>query len=358
MPEAAALAAAGGAASRRQVGSLVIYAVGPPLLQVVTNTGIVQRVSTRSPSCRTRARIGPGLRTGAVHAAYEGAAASTLTVVPEGEWLSYPFNGITFLMRGSRVDTVEVFSPDRIGGGPAQPVIPPPDSASSRSQGTPGPTPAPAGKWTITGLAARMDGPMLVITGTLNNPGRALAVYAEVTAFDSGGRAVGSGDGPVHPNPVPAGGSGTFEARLAPDDLVERYTAVVRPIGMITGSMVELTAEVKDRQPFAPIVMKRLRVSTQILVGPPRVILEVHNTSAAGVTAVVTLLDVETRCFLPRPRPGRFIVDSGTQTLRLPAIPAGATGRATFAPTPTLDGCENFVILTARGRVTDLRIAD
>jgi hypothetical protein len=358
MSETAALAASGGAAARRQVGSQVIYVVGPPLHHVTTRTGVVQRVSTRSPTCRTHAGIGPGVRATAVRAAYEAAPASTLTVVPEGEWLSYPFNGIAFLMRGPLADTVEVFTADRIGAGPTRPAGPLLSPRHPAAQDTPGLAPTPAQKWTITSLAARVDGPMLVVTGELDNPGRAQAVYAEVTAFDPNGRAVGSGDGPVHPSPVPAGGSGTFEARLAPDDLVARYTAVVRPVGMITGSITELTAEIKDREQFAPIVMKRLRLSTQILVGPPRVIIEVHNTSAAGVTAVIALVDVETRCFLPRPRPGRFVVESGSHTIRVPAVPAGGTARATFAPTPTLEGCENFVILTARGRVAGLRVAD
>jgi hypothetical protein len=73
---------------------------------------------------------------------------------------------------------------------------------------------------------------------------------------------------------------------------------------------------------------------------------------------VTSVVDVETRCFLPFPRPGRFIVDSVSRTLRVASIPAGGAARASFTPVPTLEGCQEFLILSAKGRVVDLRIAD
>ncbi|MDR7418352.1 MAG: FxLYD domain-containing protein [Armatimonadota bacterium] len=356
MPEAAALAVTGRPLARQTEGRTTTYAVAPPFAHITVAAGVVQRVSTRATECRTATGVGPGSTVSAVRVALAHSAASGHTVAPEGEWLTYPFDGILFFLRAGRVDTVEVFGADRIGAGRA--------TATPSARVSPGPnaSPAPptpqAATWTVRHLQPRMDGNTLVVTGTVDNRGPAQAVYAEVTAFDPNGRQVGSGDGPIAPTPVPPGGSATFEARLMPTDIVGRVTAVIRPIGMITGALAEHSTDVTARQQFAPVVARRLHVAVQVFLGPARIVVDLRNGSAASVEAVALVVDFETRCFVEFPRPGRFLVDTRSQSVTVPSVPSGGTARATVTPAPSPDGCAEFTITSAKARIADLRLSD
>jgi len=358
----AALTLTGPPLMQRVQGQQIIYALRPPWSQMTAEYGRVQRISTRSPACRTATGIGPGSPAEAVRAAYAAAAASVATAVHDGELVSFPFNGVALLIRGGRVDTVEVFEAESLAAS-GRPVGP-------RTAGAPAPraTPVPApAAWMIRGLTARVEGTTLIVTGSVENRGRPLSVYVEITALDLRGQAAGTADGAVDPVPVPVGGTGRFEARIVLDDVVRRYTVVLRPTGAITGALAEQAGELRGLQQFTPVVLKKLQVTVTPLANPARLVIEVRNGSTVAVSGVTVAVEATTRCFLSYPRPspipggniyGRFIVDTVTRLVAVPPIAPGGSAQATATLAARLEGCVDLLVLSAKARVVDVRIAD
>ncbi|MDR7520841.1 MAG: hypothetical protein QN168_00105 [Armatimonadota bacterium] len=342
-PLAAALAAAGPPQGQQTAGRQVIYTLRAPWASMVVEDGVVQRLATRSPACKTAARVGPGSTLRAIGEAYASARASITAVTTAGDLLSYPFEGIGFLLRRGRADTVEVFPRD----------VPTTSSAGMQAPATPTPP-----LWAIRAVDARVDGVVLVVTGIVENHGRAMLAYAEVAALDDRGRQVATGDSPLDPNPVPYGGTATFEVRLNVDDVVRRYTVTVRPVGSITGSLADQTGEIRNRQQFNQVVMRRLQVAAEPAAGPPRVVVTVSNGSVAALASATAAVEYDTRCFIPVPRPGRFVSTAGSGLVTVGQIPAGGTAQAALAVANATPGCENFAVVAARARIADAKVAD
>ncbi|MDR7484139.1 MAG: hypothetical protein QN187_02325 [Armatimonadota bacterium] len=342
-PLAAALAVAGPPQGQQAVGRQVTYTLRAPWASMVVEDGVVQRLATRSPACKTAARVGPGSTLRAIGAAYASARASITAVTAAGDLLFYPFEGIAFLLRRGRADAVEVFPRD----------VPTASSAGAQAPATPAPTP-----WAIRAVDARVDGVVLVVSGTVENRGRAMLAYAEVAALDDRGRQVATGDSPLDPNPVPHGGTATFEVRLNVDDVVRRYTVTVRPVGWIAGSLADQTGEIRDRQQFNQVVMRRLQVAAEPAAGPPRVVVAVRNGSVAAVASATAAVEYETRCVIPVPRPGRSISIVGSGLVTVGQIPAGGTVQTALAVANSTPGCEHFAVIAARARIADAKVAD
>jgi hypothetical protein len=235
---------------------------------------------------------------------------------------------------------------------------------TSGTGGTPGsanPQATTAGsgrQWSIRSLSAVLDGSNFVVSGTVENGARALNVYAEITVYDERGRILTSGDSPVHPSPVPSGSTAAFEVRLPIKDLVRRYMVVVRQTGMITGSLAERVMEVRDRQQFAPVVAGNLQVQVRFNPSDLTVVVEVRNPTTAVLSNVNLAVEYATQCYLPLPRPGRFITQPRSGTVSVTQIDAGGSGQATIAIPRDQEGCQGYTGLGARGRVLDLKIAE
>jgi hypothetical protein len=228
----AALSIMGPPVGQQSTGSEATYALRAPWAQMVADYGMVQRVSTRSPECRTARGPSPSVTLDAVRAAYSDAAVSVSSPSPDGDLLTYPTVGIRFLIRDARVLAVEVVRPELPAGGNRRaPVAAPPQATGT-------------GDWTVRSMSSHVEdtSPItLVVEGKVENRGRPLAVYAQVHAFRSGGREAGEGSSPVYPNPVRLGGDAAFEVRLPIDDVVLRYTVTINPMGAPTTSLAQWT---------------------------------------------------------------------------------------------------------------------
>ncbi len=349
MAAQAALAVAGAPLREQALGTRVTYLLREPWAQMITDYGFVERIATRTAACRTARGVGPGSPGTAVRTAYADAAASVTTRVPEGDLLSYPFAGVAFLLRGERVEAVEVFRAE--AGLRATPVAPKP-----AAPGAPSPTPTTApGAWSVRASSARVEGSTLIVTGTVENRGRAMVVYAEVRAFTEAGSRVAEGSAPLYPNPVPSGGASGFEVRLQVSEVVRRYTVAIRPVGQITGALAEHAGEIKGVAQFAQIIGKQLEASVQWVGVPQGFVVVVVNRSSATVAGATVAVQIEGACRLVLPVP-RFVQDSRTGTATVGAIPPGGSARAAVGLSPGI--CQEFTSWSATTRISDVRVTD
>lgn len=365
MSAAAALSVAGPPQGQQTVGTQVIYALRAPWWWAFANHGIIERVSTRSPDCRT-AR---GARVGSTFTAVRDAYGSTLphvsvvTPTEGGELLSYPLLGVAFRLRRDQVEAIEVFRAERLTSAPASAVTPvqgaPSPGATTTAAGGPTPTPTvAAGSWGVRSTSARVDEGSLTVSGTIENRAAPRAVYVEVRALNPAGREIGRNDGPVFPNPVPNGGSATFEVRVPIDDIARRYVVIVRPVGTLTGSLVEATSEIKDLQQFASVVAKQIQVQAQVQATPPTrddFVVVVTNGSPLTVASVSISVEITATCRIPFPTP-RTIQEIRSGSVVVSQLRPGASARATL---PVSAGaCIEFATWSATHRVGEIRIAE
>jgi len=358
MPVAAALSITGRPGGQQVVGSQVIYALRPPWWWMMADHGIVERISTRSPDCRTSrgARVGSPLA--AVRDAYTNVIplVSIITPAVDGDVLSYPFLGVAFRLRRNQVEAIEVFRADRLASSPA----PAPSPAQvPASPGAPSPTPTTAaGTWGVRSTAARIDEGALTVTGTVENRSAPRSVYAEVRAFNPAGRQVGQGESPVAPNPVPTGGAATFEVRVPIDDIVRRYVVTIRPLGQVAGSLAEASGEVRDLQQFASVVARQIQVATQTLVNPPTrddFVIVVTNTSPLPVASVAVVVEITATCRIPFPAP-RTIQEIRGGTVVVQQLRPGASARAALPV--SIGTCIDFATWSATHRIGEVRIGE
>ncbi|MBM3469695.1 MAG: hypothetical protein FJX73_02745 [Armatimonadetes bacterium] len=349
MTARAALAITGAPLREQAVGSRVTYALRDPWAQMIADYGFVERIATRSAACRTARGVGPGSPGAAVRTAYADAAASITTTLPEGDLLSYPFAGVAFLLRRDRVESVEVFRAEV--GLRATPAAP-----RQAAPGAPSPTRTAApGGWSVRASSARVEDTTLVVTGTVENRGRPMVVYAEVRAFDEAGRRVAEGSAPLYPNPVPSGGTSGFEVRLQVTDVVRRYTVTIRPTGQITGALAEHAGEIKGLAQFAQIIGKQLEASVQWVGGTQGFVVVVSNRSSVAVAGARVVVQIEGTCRLALPAP-RFVQDSRTGSAAVGAIPPGGSARAAVDLSPGI--CQEFTSWSATTRIADVRVTD
>ncbi|MDQ7841636.1 MAG: hypothetical protein RDU83_11510 [bacterium] len=345
----AALAMTGAPLREQALGTRVTYVLREPWAQMIADYGFVERIATKTAACRTARGVGPGSPGAAVRTAYADAVASITTAIPEGDLLSYPFAGVAFLLRLERVEAVEVFRAE--AGLRATPAAP-----GRAAPGAPSPTPttAPAA-WSVRAATARVEDTTLIVTGTVENRGRPMVVYAEVRAFTEAGRRVAEGSSPLYPNPVPGGGTSGFEVRMQVNDVVRRYTVTIRPTGQITGALAEHAGEIKGLAQFAQIIRKQLEASVQWVGGPQGFVVVVNNRSSVTVAGATVAVQIEGACrlFLPVPR---FVQDTRTGTATVGAIPPGGSGRAAVELSPGI--CQEFTSWSATTRIADVRVND
>jgi len=338
-----ALSITGPPVGQQSNGSEAVYALRAPWAQMVADYGMVQRVSTRSPECRTVRGASTGATLGAVRAAYSDAAVSLSSPSPDGDLLTYPTVGIRFLIRDERVLVVEVLRPELpAGGNRSAPVAAPPQATGT-------------GDWTVRSMSSHVEdtSPItLVVEGKVENRGRPLAVYAEVHAFKSGGREAGEGSSPVYPNPVRLGGDAAFEVRLPIDDLVLRYTVTIKPMGAPTTSLTQTAGTISDFKPFGPIVAKQMQASvetpTPFNASRRDFTLVVTNGSALVVASASVEVEIEAFCAQAAERHGG--------TVPVERLQPGARVRI---PLRLKDGlCPGFGGWTAKTKVSSVRIGE
>lgn len=337
----AALSVTGPPVSRQSNGSEAIYMLRAPLAQMVADYDMVQRVSTRSPDCRTTRGVSAGATLGAIRAAYSDATVSVSSPTPDGDLLTYPTVGIRFLIRDQRALVVEVLRPE----------LP-----AARNRSAPvAAAPQVTGDWTVRSMSARVeDTPpiTLVVEGKVENRGRPLSVYAEVHAFKQGGREAGEASLPVYPNPVPLGGTATFEVRVPIDDIVLRYTVTLRPMGAPTTSLAQSAANITDFKAFSPIVARQIQAAvetpTPFSAGRRDFTLVVTNGSALLVEAATVAFEIEAFCA----QAGEL--HSGT--VNVGRLPPGAQARI---PLVLKDGlCPAFGGWTTKTILESLKLAE
>jgi hypothetical protein len=361
MPLADALAAAGPPTSQRAVDGRTLVGLRPPWSSMLVENQLVIGIETRSPACRTAAGIGVGVVEGAARAAFSSASASITTQTGGADRIIYPFNGIAFLVRRQRVEAVEVFKTD--DAPEARPTVRPtsagqPAAPVPASPAAPAPSPTRAAAWVLRSLAARVDDTVLFVTGSVDNNARAQAVFAEVRAFGSGGQLVAQNDAPVDPNPLPTGRTGTFEARVAIDDVVRRFTVIIRPTGSVTGVLVEGTAEVREVRGFAPIVARKLSALVQTTSQPPTrdsLLIAVSNGSPLVVSSVTVAIEITVTCPVTLPTP-RTIQEVRTGTATILQLRPGEIGRAPVSLSAGI--CVDFATWTSVVRIGEVRVAE
>ncbi len=363
MPVPAALAITGPAAAEQTSGRETIYTLRSLWSRMVAESGVVTRVATGVQECRTSRGVGPGVSQGAARAAYSGASVSTVTPLADGELLSYPFVGIAFVMRRDRVASVEVFRTDGPPSG-ARPLPPAPVPQGAAPQATtppPGSAPAPSDGWAIRSTAAQVQGDVLIVTGTVENRGRAAAPYADVRAYSTTGRQVAHGDAPLTPTPVPARGVATFEVRLTIDDVVRRYTVTLRPARSLTATLAESTGEIKNMQQFAALVARRVRVAVEVTASPPApddFSVVVTNNSSLPIASAAVTVDLTVTCRLAQINfpIGRQISEQRSASVAVQQIAPGASSRAKLVLSTGV--CLQFATWSATTRTGDVRIGE
>ncbi|MDR7481212.1 MAG: hypothetical protein QN183_02690 [Armatimonadota bacterium] len=350
---AEALAAAGGVTQERPAGRETLYTLRAPWAELAVVGGRVERISTRSRECRTARGLGVGSSAAAVRAAYASEPASVVVAVAGGDLLSYPFAGIRFLLSGDRVVAVEVLPAERLSRTPSTPT-----PAATATPGAPGVASPAATGWTLGRLSATVDNLILVVSGVVTNRGRAQAAYAEVRALGPDGVPVAQGDAPLVPTPVPAGGTATFEVRLAIDTVVRRYVVTIRPAGSLTASLADAAGEITNLQQFAGIVARQLQIAVAVQATPPTgddFLVVVTNGSGVVVASVAVAAEVTVTCRIAVPTP-RIIQEVRTGSAVVVQIRPGGQGRA---PLPLSPGaCAGFATWTASTRVGEVRIGE
>jgi hypothetical protein len=363
MPLAAALAITGPPLLQRGAGSQIVYTLRPPWAQIVAEYGTVVRVGVRGPECRTSRGIGAGTTLTAVRAAYASATASLLTETQDGGVLTYPFNGIAFVLRAGRVESVEVLRPEGQTAGrpaptPGLATSPPSPITASPPAGAPA-SPTARGTWGVRSSTARIEGSSLVVSGAVENRSRAQSAYADIRVFNGTGRQVASGDSPLYPNPVPGGSTATFEVRLSIAEVVRRYTVTIRPLNSITESLAEQSGDIKDVQGFASIVARQVTLAVQTKTNPPTrddFMLLVTNGSPLNVETMTVLLDFTATCHVRIPAPVRPFREVLSARVTVEQVRAGATASAAIQLPQ--GPCYQFETWYAQPHVTDIRVSD
>jgi hypothetical protein len=207
-----------------------------------------------------------------------------------------------------------------------------------------------------------VDAGAIIVTGVVENRGQPLAVFADVRAFDGTGRQIGQATAPLSPTLVPAGGTASFEVRVAVDGLVRRYAVTIRPTDRPGVALVTATAELKDRdlQQVGPLVARQLQVSVQSLRAVPTpsglVVVVTNPTPLPVASAVVDVeLDVTCRVGAAGGTP-RVIEERWTGSATVQGVPPGGSARAPVA----LSGgvCLEFLAWSPRTRVGEVRIGE
>jgi hypothetical protein len=297
-----------------------------------------------------------GKTASAVRGAYATATASVEAPAPGGSRLEYPFLGIAFFLQRQRLVAVEVFAVERLA--PAGPAGQPPLGGGPAS-------PAPSGRpvttgWRILSTSWRLDGSTFIVQGAVENQGRAQAVFAEVAAYSPSGRLVATSDGPMDRYSVSAGSSATFEARLPVDDVVGRYTVVLRPVGSIAVVLAQTAAEISDLQPFVPIVMRRLTVGVEFRSTPSRFLVTVGNRSSVTITSATVVVDIEGFCLVRIGKQLRTIPYQGSGTVVVSQVRPGSSGQETMGLPPgvTQEGCADLAGATPRARLLTISLGN
>jgi hypothetical protein len=366
MPVAAALSVTGPATRQEATGNQVVYTLRAPWAQMVATGGVVSRIGTRASECRTPRGVGPGSTLIQIRQGYAGTEIATTTNIADGQVLSYPFLGIAFTVKNGRVDTVEVFRADSLpGSSPAQrtpapaPAAPPSPGTSPRP-GAPAPSPTPTaaqGTWSVRSTSVRVDDTDLIVSGIVDNRSRGQNAYAEVVAFSPGGQRVGEGNAPVQPSPVPAGGSGTFEVRMAITDVVARYVVTIRAAGAGT-RLADSTGQIRSPTIFGPIVSKRIQVQVQARNPNPTrsdFVVSVTNGSGLAVSRVVVAVDIRVICRLTIG--GTFVEETWSGSATAAQLRPGGAAQA---PLSLAGGvCQGIASQwTPTFRVTDIAISE
>ncbi len=358
----AALAVTGPPLRQQTVGSQVVYTLRPPWSQMITDYGIVQRVATRAAQCRTPKGIGLGSTLVAVRDAYAGANVSSLTPVQDGTLLSYPFIGVAFWLRDDRVEAVEIFRAEGTRAArPAAPVAQTTPTGAATRGASPSPTPTTAaGTWSVRSTSVRVESGAVVISGVVENRSAARSAYAEARAFSGTGGEIGQGDAPLQPNPVPSGGSATFEVRLAVTGIPRRYTVTIRPAGRSNEVLARATGELKDKdlQQFGSVVAQQLQVTVQSTAATPNpngFVVLVTNGSSLPVANVNIDVELSITCRVPLPVL-HTIQEMWRASVTVQQIPAGGTSRAALQ----LSGgvCLEFTSWTPTTRIGEVKIAE
>jgi hypothetical protein len=359
-----ALAVSGPPTSQRTVERQTHLALRAPWSTIVVENQRVVRIETRSPVCRTPAGIGVGVAESVTRGAHVSAIASITAPAAggAGDWLSYPYNGIAFLIRRQRVEAVQIFAADDAPG--ASPSSRPTSVGQPTAPGHAGQAPAPSATaarpaaWAVRSLSARVYEATLIVTGTVDNNARAMSVFAEVRAFGTRGQLVAQDDAPVDPAPLPVGRSGTFEVKITIDDVIRRFTVIVRPTGSVVGSLAEATAEIRDVAGFAPIVARKLSAVVQTTVQPPThdsLLVLVNNGSPLVVSSVTVAVEVVVTCRIVVPTP-RMVQEVRTGTATIVQLRPGEIGRAPVSLSPGI--CIEFATWTSATRVGEVRVGD
>jgi hypothetical protein len=347
-----ALSVTGAPAGQRTRDKEVVYDLRAPWSQMVVAYGIVRRVSTRAPECRTARGTGPGSTLAQVKAAHAGANASSMSPADDAQLLTYPFDGVAYVIRGERVDQVDVFRREVL----TQTVPPPPPAAA------PGASPAAttaAGTWRILEVNARVDGTTLIVTGAVENRSRAQTAYVAVRAIGEDDRTVGQADTPLRPNPVPFEGTATFEIQVPVQDVPRRFAVVVHPTSQPNVTLAEYAGELKDLAALAGTVAQQLRVvvqSTTPVPNPRSLVVVVTNNSPVTVASVNVAVQISATCRVAPPTgPPRIIQDQWTGAVTLQQIGPGGSAQAPLQPAGGV--CLEFTSWTAATRVEDVKVA-
>lgn len=379
MPASAALAATGPPLRQAAAGDEVVYALRPPWSQMTAVHGLVYSVRVQGERCRTSRGVGPGSTLAQVLDAYAGASASTVQPGTPGDRLSYPFLGVAFLIRGGRVEAVEVF---RVEGAQQRAVpVTTPTAAPAPGAASPTPSPSPTvapGAWSVRSVTTRVEGSTLVLSGVVENRERTLVVYAEARLMDAAGRQVGEGNAPLHPSPVPVGKSASFVIRIPIDQVVSRYVVTIRPVGVPAAVLAQAAGEIKDLQQFAAMATRQVTVevkTTTPLPSPNGFLVVVTNGSSLTLARVAVSVQISVVCRVasrddailaarglgelaaaPVPTPGRQIQETWTGAV----VATQISPRSSVQVPLTLSGgvCLTFLTWTASTQITDLKVAD
>jgi hypothetical protein len=323
--------------------------------------------------------VGPGSTLALVRDAYAGTGASVLQPGPFGDRLSYPFLGVAFLLRGRRVEAVEVFRAE----GAQTRLVPVPSPAVTPTPRAAGPTPSPSptplpGAWSVRSVTARVEGATMVLGGVVDNRQRTLVAYAEAQLLDAAGRQVGEGNAPLHPSPTPAGASGSFEIRIPIEQVVSRYVVTIRPVGAPAVALAQAVGEIKDPQQLAAMVIRQVTAevrTTAPVPSPDGFVVVVTNGSSLALERVAVSVQITAICRVatqdaatvaargplgpaagPAPTPGRQIQETWTGAVVATRLSPRSSAQVPVA----LSGgvCLTFLTWTASTRITDLRVAE
>lgn len=341
-----------GAPARQQTRAReVVFDLRAPWSQMVVEYGIVRRISTRASECRSARGTGPGSTLAQVRAAHADANASGMFPAGDAQMLTYPFQGVAYLIRGDRVGQVDVFRGEVL----TQTAPPPPAAAPA---GSPTATTA-AGAWRILEVNARVDGTTLIVTGVVENRSRAQTAYVEARGIGEDGRIVGQADTPLRPNPVPFDGLAMFELQVPVQDVPRRFAVAIHPTSQPNVTLAQYAGEIKDLAALAGAVAQQLRVavqSTAPVANPRSFVVAVTNNSSLTVASVSIAVQVAATCRVPVPTGApRTIQDEWNGVVVLQQIGPGASAQAALQPSGGV--CLEFTSWTATTKVEEVKIA-